>query len=249
MTGPSLRLRLARTVLRPVVHAAIRRTIRGREIALLSGNRVRWLRPETENFIAAFDDDLENLRQSANLSELPTFGNRLMVDLAINTVSADRVFRRYSVAPDESAQLVADLGWHVYHRLLRLQSAPFRLIFRDPGRRVRWTIRSLLWFPFSAPGAPGYEVDARREGDDLLTFFTHCPPQSFARRLAEEAGDPHVLETFRRSWCTFDWPGADAIADDGKRGHYRRTQTLSHGDPVCDMCWRARSDGRGLPEK
>ncbi|WP_243614772.1 L-2-amino-thiazoline-4-carboxylic acid hydrolase [Shimia aestuarii] len=105
----------------------------------------------------------------------------------------------------------------------------------------------LLWFPFNAPGAPGYEVRATREGDDILTHFTHCPPQSFARRLSEEINDPKVLEVFRRSWCTYDWLGADLIAGDGCRGHYRRKQTLSHGDPVCDMCWAARVDQSAQP--
>jgi hypothetical protein len=99
----------------------------------------------------------------------------------------------------------------------------------------------LLRFPFSAPGAPGYAVESRIEGDNILTHFSHCPPQTCIRRLSEETDDPDALESFRQSWCLYDWPGADLIAADGQRGHYRRPHTLSHGDPVCDMCWAARA--------
>ena len=54
----------------------------------------------------------------------------------------------------------------------------------------------------------------------------------------DNSGD---MQAFRESWCRYDWPGADIIAGDGARGHYRRRQTLSHGDAVCDMRWIART--------
>lgn len=50
----------------------------------------------------------------------------------------------------------------------------------------------------------------------------------------------------RQSWCRYDSPGADIIAADGQRGHYRRPRTLSAGDPVFDMCWKARGSGQML---
>lgn len=207
-----------------------------------TGRQYRWLDRDITRFIAEVETEVEVLRPMAGLELLPTFGSRLMVERAIYTVAADRVFRRFEIAPELSRQVVGDLGWDIYRRLLLLNSALFRLITRDPGRRLRWTIRMLLWFPFNAPGAPGYEVVASRDGDDILTHFTHCPPQTFARRLGEQTDDPMVLEAFKHSWCTYDWPGADLIADDGLRGHYRRSRTLSHGDPVCDMCWAAHLD-------
>ncbi len=61
------------------------------------------------------------------------------------------------------------------------------------------------------------------------------------RRLIDIFGDRGELDAFYRSWCLFDWPGADIIADDGKHGHYTRQQTMSKRDSICDMCWQ------GLP--
>jgi hypothetical protein len=183
------------------------------------------------------EGEAKALRPTAKLETLPSFGNRLMVELAIYTIACDRILRNQGIAPTSARQVVADLGWVVYRRMLALTSLPFRLVTRNPGRRLRWTIRLLLRFPFNASGVPGYAVDSRIESDDILTYFTHCPPQSFARRLSEQRGDPDALETFRTSWCLYDWAGADVIAADGRRGHYRRAHTLSHGDAVCDMCW------------
>lgn len=241
---PSLRLRLARRILRGIVTRTARSELNGRLLVFSDGSRRRWLGPEIAQFVAAMETEARALRLKAEFGALPGLGNQVMVELAVWTAAADRSMRQLGVAPEASRGVVADLGWRVYRRMLGLTSLPVRMITRDPGRRVRWTIRALLVFPFHAPGAPGYEVKTQRAGDDIETHFTCCPPQSFVRQLAEDMDDPDMLEAFRQSWCTYDWPGADLIAGDGKRGHYHRARTLSHGDPVCDMCWKARAQPR-----
>jgi hypothetical protein len=241
MTQTPLHWRLSRRILGLVVSRAASRALINCTLTDTEGRQLRWLGPEVERFLDALEAEAEELRPAARLETLPSFGNRLMVEFAVYTAAGDRVLRRLGIAPGCARQVVADLGWDVYRRMLALSSLPVRLITRDPGRRLRWTIRMLLRFPFDAPGEPGYAVESRTDGEDFLTHFTHCPPQSYARRLSEETKDPHALETFRASWCLYDWPGADIIAGDGRRGHYRRRQTLSHGDPVCDMCWVARA--------
>lgn len=238
---PSLRLRLARRVIRQAVRRTARRELEHRQLVKADGTEVRWLATQTGAFMDTLDDEVNRLLARAKLETLPGFGNQLMVEMAAWTAAADRALRRHDISPVSARVVVSDLGWRIYRRMLGLTSAPFRLVTRDPGRRLRWTIRTLLIFPFNAPGAPGYEAVTRREGDNILTHFTCCPPQSFIRRIAEEDDDAHTLETFRQSWCMYDWPGSDLIAADGQRGHYRRRQTLSHGDSVCDMCWAARA--------
>lgn len=219
------------------------RVLLTREIAENGRAPRRWMSRDVDRFMSKVMGETEELRTAANLDALPTAGNRLMVEMAIFTSAAYRVLLDYGIPADSARTLVADVGWDYYARLLRLTSLPFRLTSRDPGRRLRRTIRILLWFPFSAPGAPGYAVDVRLEGPDILTHFTHCPPQTFVRTLIATRGDRGDLEAFRQSWCKYDWPGADLIADDGKLGHYIRHQTLSTGDPRCDMCWAAHAKG------
>jgi hypothetical protein len=241
-----LKWRLMRRIIRWTVSDAARRTLGHRTLTSIEGQAIRWLRPEIERFLEALEQEVEALHVGANLEILPTFGNRLMVELAVYTAAFDRALRGRGIAAASARQAMADMGWDVYRRGLLLISLPVRLITRDPGRRLRWTIRMLLRFPFNAPGLPGYAVKSWTDGEDILTHFTHCPPQSFVRHLSERARDPDVLEAFRNSWCLYDWPGADVIAGDRKRGHYRRSRTLSHGDLVCDMCWlaAASSDAR-----
>lgn len=229
-----------RFILRALLLRSARKVLLTRELELENGVKTRWLKAE----IGCFKEELRNvaneIRQIARLSELPSIGNRLMVELTIFTMAAYRTLLRFGISRGDARQVVADIGWDVYAALLSVTSLPFRMIFRDPGARLRNTIRLLLFFPFNAPGAPGYEASVWVEDGDIHTHFTHCPPQSFVRRLVQELGDEGDLQAFFESWCQYDWPGADVIASDGKRGHYLRRQTLSRGDPVCDMCWARR---------
>lgn len=219
--------------------SAAKQVLSAREIALEDGQRVRWLPGEAREFLKNLPVEVTSLRSHANLNNLPNFGNRLMVELTVWTIGAYRALRSMGVTTEEARALVADIGWVVYAQMLRLYSLPFRLITRNPAKRLRWTIKALLRFPFSVSEAPGYAAKISETEEGILTHFTHCPPQSFVRRLGEEAGNQDDLLAFQQSWCRYDWAGADLIAGDGRRDHYERPHTLSHGDAVCDMCWRA----------
>lgn len=215
------------------------RHLANRTLRLTNGHTLRWLPKDTDRFLDTLTQETAGMRSITDLSHLPNVGSRLMVELAIYTVAADAALRSHGVETNCAHSVVADVGWDLYRRLLTLSSLPSRVFSRDPGRRIRWTIRGLLIFPFHPVGAPGYETRVFRDGDDLNTHFTHCPPQTFVRVIAGRREDPELLEAFRQSWCRYDWPGADLIAADGDRGHYQRLHTLSAGDQVCDMCWKA----------
>ena len=233
--------RIARWVLWRFIQNAAQRVLLDRSLRNKNGQEIRWLQSDINSFLSEVTPEVARLRALAQLGTLPGFGSRLMVELAIYTVAADRTLRDRDLDPASARDVLADIGWSVYRRLLASSSLPARLVTRDPGKRLRWSIRGLLIFPFRPIGAPGYAAKVFREGEDIHTNFTHCPPQSFARRIADEMGDPEALAGFANSWCRYDWPGADLIAADGHRGHYIRRRTLSAGDPVCDMCWVAQA--------
>lgn len=235
--------RVARRAIFVLLSRSARKILLTRTLDERNGAELRWLKPDMARFLAALEEEAVAIRPAARLGELPTVGNRLMVELAIFTAASYRTLLGLGIMPATARQTTADIGWDVYATLLRLSSLPFRLITRDPGRRLRWTIRVLLRFPFNAPGAPGYAVKTWTEGGDFYTHFTHCPPQTFVRNLIAERGDEGDLDAFYESWCLYDWPGADLIAGDRFRGHYRRRRTLSRGHPLCDMCWAARASG------
>ncbi len=222
---------------RPVVRLAARQILEGRLRNPRHPHEGRWSQSEVDDLLEAMWQRVDELRTRAKVEHIPTFGNRHNVFLAAVTTAAYRSFVAEGTAQNDAATLVGDIGWKMYRRLLSLATFPHRWATRDPSQRMERTLRSLLRFPFSAPGRPGYEVDAWSDGSTFRTSWTHCPPQTFVRDLIEADGDRGELEAFYRSWCQYDWPGADVIAGDGERGHYRRLQTLSRGDPVCDMCW------------
>ncbi len=215
-----------------------RQILKGRLLDPNAPKRGRWLESDIKDYLAATWKRVDDLLPEADLDALPSIGNRQMVFLALVTTASYRALLDRGVARDYARLLCADMGWKIYSWMLQTASLPFLLITRDSGRRIEYVLRTLMIFPFNAQGKPGYEVSAWSEGNDTYTYWTHCPPQTFVRRLVECQGDHGELEAFYNSWCQYDWPGADLIARDGHRGHYTRTQTLSQGDPVCDMCWR-----------
>ncbi len=235
--------RATRACILMALSPALVRVLTAREISDASGHH-RLLHSETDRIVDAIEPMAARLRGTASLQDLHSFGNRLMVELAIFTTAAHRVLLDAGIPPETARAIVADTGWIVYSAMLRLSSVPFRLASRDPATRLRRTIQTLLRFPFDAPGAPGYAVNVRADEDGIETHFTHCPPQTCVRNLiaVDDRGD---MEAFRQSWCRYDWPGADLIAGDGQRGHYDRPHTLSQGDSVCDMCWRGSERGSG----
>lgn len=244
-----LRWRLVQWLILKLMSRAARKALRLREIHRADGGRERWLKPEIDTYIGLLKQQAYDIRATARLGRYPTAGSRLMVELTILTLAAYRALLECGAEPGHARQLVADVGWDVYSSSLRLTSLPYRMFSHDPGVRLRGAVRQIRKFPFSGTEPPGYTGGIWREGDDLLTHFTHCPAQSFVRSLVSERGDKGDLEMFYQSWCQYDGPAADMIAADGARGHYVRTKTLSRGDPVCDMCWsaRARADGQGAP--
>lgn len=233
--------RVVRWILWRFIQNAAERVLLDRRLRNKTGQEARWMRSDVNFFLSEVSSEVARLRPMAQLGVLPNFGSRLMVELAIYTVAADRMLRDRDLEPQSAQDAVADIGWSVYRRMLAFSSLPARAVTRDPGKRLRWSIGGLLIFPFRPVGAPGYAAEVFRDGEDLHTHFTHCPPQSFVRRIADETGDPEALAGFANSWCRYDWPGADLISADGHRGHYIRRRTLSAGDPVCDMCWAAHA--------
>lgn len=228
-----------RALTRRLVARAAGQTLEGRLLDPEEPRRGRWLRADVRAFLSATWDRVDALTPAARLEALPTYGNRLNVYMAVATTAAYQALLERGVSREYAAALVADLGWKVYARMLGLAAMPARLLLRSPPRRLEWTLKLLMRFPFSAPGRPGYEVQAWSEGGRFFTHWTHCPPQAFVRSLVEGGEDRGELEAFYRSWCLYDWAGADLLAGDGTHGHYERLHTLSRGDPVCDMCWWA----------
>lgn len=221
-----------------MAHSA-RKTLRLRELVFDDGTSERWLKPDIKHHVKAASRKAREIRR-IETARPPAFGSRIMVEMTVRTIAAYRALLDAGVERNCARQIVADIVWDIYSKMLGLFSWPFRLTTRDPSKRISRTIEALLWFPFPATGAPGYAVEHWDTDGNTYTHFTHCPPHSFVRALIASGNDQGDLDAFRESWCRYDWPGADILAGDGRRGHYERRQTLSHGDSVCDMCWRGR---------
>ncbi|GJL96543.1 MAG: hypothetical protein DHS20C06_03600 [Hyphobacterium sp.] len=234
--------RLSCVILELLVARSAQKVLLIRELVFEGGSRERWLKQDIKRFWKAMNIEARKVR-GIKAKRPDDLGNKIMVEMTLRTIAAYRALREMGVERACARRLVADIIWDIYSKMLGLYSWPFRLTTRDPSKRISRTIKALLWFPFNAPGAPGYAVKHWEKDGDTFTHFTHCPPHSFVRVVVASGGSEDDLLAFRESWCRYDWPGADILAGDGRRSHYERNKTLSHGDSVCDMCWRGRTDG------
>lgn len=211
-----------------------------REIKSTSGDYRRFLKAEVPKFKTHYKKKMSLLIEVSQRDPAVTFGQRLLVRFTVMTIAIYRALLELDVDRTEARAAMADATWRIYSAMISITSWPVRLTTRDPSKRLRRTVKILLWFPFKLTGTPGYAANVWQDGDQFFTHFTHCPPQSFVRRLEALQGGFGDLEAFQQSWCRYDFPGADIIAGDAKRGHYSRRKTLSHGDFVCDMCWKGQ---------
>lgn len=250
--GPALRIRaeirVFEAIYRVLVRRAARQILQGRWLEPGRPEKGRWLRRDVDRFLAGTWRQVDVLLPDAGLERLPNLGNRHNVFLAVVTTAAYRALLEEGVERDYAMELFGDVGWKIYAWMLTAASLPFRLASRSRARRMEATLRALMRFPFHAPGPPGYAVETRFESDRVHTHWTHCPPLAFVRRVVAAHGDRGELEAFSRSWCLYDWAGADLLVNDGTHGHYRRPHTMSRGDAVCDMCWYARPVPEGEAE-
>ncbi|MGE0325428.1 MAG: hypothetical protein AB7S68_24085 [Polyangiaceae bacterium] len=239
--APVLLVQVLIRVYQPVVRRAARATLEGRRWDPKRPQAGRFLRDDVDDFLEEVWHRVALVAQEENWGQIPTLGNRHNVFLGVLTIAAFHALIERGVQKDYAVQLFADVGWKVYERLLRVPLSLARLLERDPQKRMNLVLEALMRFPFSAPGAPGYEVRAWRESDSYHTHWSYCAPLGFVKRYAEAHGDRGEVEAFFQSWCQYDWPAADLIAGAklGERGHYQRPHTLSQGDSVCDMCWSA----------
>jgi len=232
---------LWKMVYAPLFRRGARQILRGRLLDMQAPEKGRWLDSDVKAYLSHVWKRTETLMPIAQLDELPDFGNRHNVFLAAATTAAFQVMLERGVPSKYAQTLVADLGWKIYRWILITGCLPFRMITRNPSRRMRMGVQAMMRLMFSAPGPPGYEVKTWTQGSDTFAHWTHCPPQAFVRRVIEQNGDRGELDAFYHSWCLYDWVGADLLANDGRRGHYSRQHTLSRGDSVCDMCWHGNA--------
>jgi hypothetical protein len=236
-------MRIVRALLRREARRAGREALAGRLWDRSRPDRGRLLAHEVDGILDRAWQLVDEMLPEARLERISSLGNRQNVLFAVLTVAAHRALREAGFEREYAMELVADVGWKVYGRVVALPRGIARLLTRDPQRRLEWVLRILLAYPFGRSGRPGYECEVGSEPGTFRTDWTFCPPYDFVRRYAEAHDDPDAVEVFRRSWCTYDWALTYAIVDDGQgvRGHYERPHTLSAGDALCDMRWSARA--------
>jgi len=235
---PSPGWRAVRALIRRELLRTCRWQLGNRALHLADGEKVRWLPEDIERFLVTLDRAAEEMREIAGLQTLPDGGSRLMVELAIYTVAADAALRRPGAETGCAHAVVTDVGWELYRRMLRLSSLSARLFSRDPGRRLRWTIRALLVFPFHPVGAPGLAARIFRDGGDLQTHFAHARRKHLPGRPQRIARSPNCWKPFAKVGASTTGPAlisSPGMASGGIPADRRRSRPGRHAHPKREM--------------
>lgn len=235
-------LRLFELLYRHLSKQALRHILEGRLRQPNSPSRGRFLRSDSSSIYETTWQEMRSILPEAHLDRLPNLGNRHNVFLAVLSVSLYHALLDHGIEPEYARMLFADVGWKLYVKFLALPRALARIRFSNPQQQMNFVLRMLLRFPFQPGSRPGYEASAHETDDGAFaTDFTYCPPFAFVGEYVQRHGDRGETAAFFQSWCQYDWALAYAIVEGTHRiGTYGRLQSLSQGDPICDMIWGTR---------
>ena len=211
---------------RPFFARAAYRALDGRYWDQDDPSKGRLTRADVARILDRTWRDFDRLVPEAGLERLPTAGSRQNVMLGVVSLALYRALLSEGLSPQYAAVLFTDAAWLLYRTWIRLPRLVARIATRDEQRQIELMLRMFLRFPF---GRPGYVWQARRGPDGFETDFTRCPVLDYMRAQG-------ASEFMRNSWCTLDFALAQAMVPGGR---YERPHTLSAGDLVCDMQWRA----------
>lgn len=229
-------------LIRFLAKGAANEILMGRLIEKGNPERGRFLKHDVQEILNQAWQNVDTILPESKLDTIPTKGNQLNVFLAVVTVGAYHALLNVGIEKEYAIELFADIGWKVYAKLLPLPRFIARIVTKDKQKQINIILRLFMLYPFSTPGRPGYECKAWSEPGYFCTYWTHCPPFEFVRQYVKQHGDEGELEAYQKSWCEYDWALTYAMVNGafGVQGHYERPHTLSFGDDVCDMHWRAK---------
>jgi hypothetical protein len=158
-----LRLRVFRFLYRPLIRRAARQSLQGRLIDPSQPEAGRFLRADVTVFLGELWRRLPAIMAGEDLSAIDTTGNKNNVLLAGVTVAAYHALLDRGIERRYAMELFANVGWKVYEAMVTVPFILASATITDPQRRMNRVLKWLMRFPFSAPGLPGYEVQAWAE--------------------------------------------------------------------------------------
>ncbi len=196
----------------------------------------RFLRSDINVFQREAWEQFDRLVAEVDLRAYPTVGNRLLVLFTIVTIAIYQSLRSAGIEKSYAIELLADVGWKIYVFFLPIPKRIARVVTGNTQGQMDLIWRMLLFFPFRAPGRPGFEVSAWREEGRLFTHWTYCAVFHYVRQYLESHPDEGELEAFFRSWCWYDWAFAYAIAEGSGSQGITRVRVACPAETRCATC-------------
>jgi hypothetical protein len=206
---------------------AAKRALLGRYVDRDHPTKGRLTCEQVEAVLARTWEGYDRLAPGAHVERLQTRGARQNALLAVFALAVYRALLAEGIEASYATELVGDLAWTIYQKWIVLPRLLARRATDDPQNQMNLMLRMFLRFPFNRPG-----YDWKASTDDSGAYaidFYRCPMRDYLRSQGEE-------EFMLGSICALDFALAQAMVEGGR---YERTHTLSAGDGICDMKWRA----------
>jgi hypothetical protein len=118
--------------------------------------RGRLLDHEVDAILGRAWQLVDEMLPEARLEQIPARGDRQNLLFAVLTVAAYRALRDAGLEREYAMELVADVGWKVYERVVALPRGIARLLTRDPQRRLEMASYSLRRNATCQRGSPAW---------------------------------------------------------------------------------------------
>ncbi|MHA2112882.1 MAG: L-2-amino-thiazoline-4-carboxylic acid hydrolase [Candidatus Hodarchaeales archaeon] len=191
----------------------------------------RFTRREIQQIIIQTDLHIKEL--IPYFPDLDNIGNYQNIYVGLVDLAIYRALVKKGITREYAANLVADMMWlaavnakGMIPVIDPLRKKFLKLRSKDSMTYLGKRLKSMLKYPYSEPG---YKTEFYLTDNVYHMDIYSCPVFDFYSQFGEEE-----MSFFRKTWCTFDYTAAENVIENGK---YQRTQTLSHGDRLCDMRW------------
>lgn len=212
-----------KTVFKPFVRAAARRSLAGRNRSPVGAEQGRFTQTEVDALLQQTWQRYEALAVDAPIEADYTFGNRMNVQLACLTYAALEVFQKAGISRAYAVELIADLAWKIYEKWGAIPALLARLLGRQGEARMRFSVDAFLRFPFSPPA---YRMEHLPSADGVRFDVVRCPIGVYLR----ERGAADLCQA---AWCDLDYGLAEMWG-----GRLERSQTIAAGCDHCDFHFR-----------
>jgi len=184
----------------------------------------RFTRKEAQAVVEKTKEITLDIQQDVPIPSCRSKGAARNIFLGAGSLALYRAILLQINDKDYATELATEVCWLSFKQSIELIKWIPKILYRSPQAQIKAGMKLALRFPFSRPD---YDWEIIPSSDTFEVNFYECPVHEYFKKFGEEE-----MTYFRKNWCTQDFSIAEVMVENGR---YERPNTLSDGDPVCNM--------------